>query len=489
MEADASLAAGASTKESIAGIGRNAAILTGATLACKAGSLVVMPFVLRAFTKADYGQYSAALAYAGALGMITYFGMGPIVIRDIARGERSRGCVVFHCVVLRAALLVVAALALAAVGYVQHFSARMWALTWLAFAAMGFDAVTGALKSSMQAEERFGLMAAVDAVRKSMQWVLALVVVAAGLGIGSLTGAVVAAAGAAMAAATVLGVKRSDFEGLRFAPRYAIDMLRLSAPMGLSAAFVLAIERVDIWVLDVMRGPEEVGVYAAGAAFRPAFLAQAVVWAMLPLAFRLGRDNHAALAQAVRNCGRFLLIAGTGMALFFVAGGPVLMPLLGGGQYAASVPVFELMGLTLPFTFASFLYLHALTAVDRQMVAAGIFAGGLAVNAALDIALVPSLGATGAMLATLTAEAMMAAAALAATWRLVGMPVAGRDIRIVAAALGAALAAAAVRATGITDAGVAAPVAFAVLLLCFKAVTSQDIALLRRSFVRGGEPR
>jgi O-antigen/teichoic acid export membrane protein len=254
--------------------------------------------------------------------------------------------------------------------------------------------------------------------------------------------------------------------------------------MGLSAAFVLAIERVDIWVLDVMRGPEEVGVYAAGAAFRPAFLAQAVVWAMLPLAFRLGRDNRDALARAVTNCGRFLLVAGTGIAIFFAAGAPMLMPLLGGEQYAASVPVFELMGLALPFTFVSFLYLHALTAVDRQMAAAGIFAGGLAVNLVLDLVLVPALGATGAMLATLTAEAAMAAAALAATWRLVGRPVAARDVRILAAAVGAAGVALAARAIGLGDAGLAATAAFAILLVSLKAVTRQDLALLHRSFGR-----
>jgi O-antigen/teichoic acid export membrane protein len=471
-------------KRSITGVGRNAAILTGATLACKAGSLLVVPFILRAFTKADYGAYSAAFAYAGLLGMITYFGMGPIVIRDIARRERPRGSVIFHCVVLRMALLAVAAVALVALGHARHFSNMMWALAWLAFAVMGFDAVMGAVKSSLQAEERFGRMAVVDVVRKASQWALAVAVIILGTGITSLALCVVIAAAIAAAAAMWLGLSRDDFQGLKFAPSYALNMLKLSAPMGISAAFVLALERVDIWVLDTYKGSAAVGDYAAAVAFKPAFLAQAVVWAILPLAFRLGKSDRDSLARTVRTGGRYLFITGAAMAIVFLRGGAVLMPLLGGAQYKASVPVFEIMGLTIPFVYVSFLYLHALTAVDKQFVAALVFAFGLAVNVSMDLALVPSMGPTGAILGTLCAEALMSLAALAAVWRFVGRPVGWKDLRMLLSAAGAAAAAYAVSAAGIVDLGAVALCAFALLLVASKALTGDDLRLVIRAFSR-----
>lgn len=474
----------ASAKRAITGVGRNAAILTAATLACKAGSLLVVPFVLRAFTKADYGVYSAAFAYAGLLGMITYFGMGPIVIRDIARRERSRGLVIFHCIALRMALLVVAAVALVALGFARHFSNAMWILAWLAFAVMGFDAVMGAARSSLQAEECFGRMAVVDVVRKASQWVLAFAVILLGLGITSLALCVVIAAAIAAAAATWLGMDRADFRGLRFEPAYALNMLKLSAPMGISAAFVLALERVDIWVLDTYKGAAAVGDYAAAVAFKPAFLAQAVVWAVLPLAFRLGRNDRDALARTVRTGGRYLFITGAAMSIVFLRGGAVLMPLLGGGQYEASIPVFEIMGLTIPFVYVSFLYLHALTAVDKQFIAALVFAIGLAVNIAMDLVLVPPMGPTGAILGTLCAQALMTLAALAAVWKLVGRPVGWKDLRMLLSAGGAAAVGYAVYSAAIIDLGAIALCAFAALLVASKALTKDDFRLVIRAFGR-----
>jgi len=469
---------------STASVGRNAAILAGATLFCRAGSFAVLPLILRAFSRQDYGTYSAAFAYAGLLGMLAYFGMNPIVIRDIARGERPKGWVVFHCTAVRMVLLGVAGLALAAVGFFRHFTAQMWVLAWLAYAVVGFDAISGAVKASMQAEERFGLMAVVEMVRKAGQWVLAIALIAAGAGITMLAAAAAAAAGGALAAAFLVGMSREDLADVSFAPGYAMRMLRLAAPMGVSAAFVLALENVDIWILDNIRGVDQVGVYAAAVAFKPDFLAQSVVWAILPLAFRLGKENREELAQAVKRTARYLLIGGAALAIVFFSGGDVLVPLLAGDKYMESIRVFRIMGLSLPFVFVSFLYLHALTAVDKQIVAAVIFAGGLAVNIAVDLALVGKMGATGAILGTLTTEILIAVAAFVSVRRLVGRHFDRQDVMTVTAVAASGAAAALARWAGIWDLGAIGLVVFAVMLVVLKAVGREDAAVLARAFSR-----
>ena len=464
------------------GVGRNAAILGGVTLLCKAGSFVVVPFILRAFPREAYGAYSAAFAYAGLLGMVAYFGMNPIVIRDIARGDRPKGTVLFHCTALRLGLLGISALVLFGVGLYSHFSRQMWALGWLAFAVMGFDALTGALKASMQAQGRFGLMAAVETVRKSGQWGLAFLVIFTGAGITMLAAATAAAAAAATAAAVLLGTSKDDFSDVRFAPGYAMRMLKLSAPMGLSAALVLALDRVDILVLERLKGPAEVGIYAAATAFKPDFVAQCVVWAMLPLAFKLAKDDREGLAQALRTAGRYLLICGAAIAIVCVCGGGILVEILAGAKYAASVPVFRIMGLSLPFIFVSFLYLHALTAVDKQAYAAAIFAAGLAVNVAVDLALVPSMGAPGAILGTLVTEVLIAGAALLLVWRFVGCPFTSSETKTGLAIAAAAATAGAMQALGINDLGAAALAVLGAVLFLSKALKRSDLEVIRLAF-------
>ncbi len=466
-----------------ASVGRNAAILAAATLFCKAGSFAVVPFILRAFSRQDYGAYSAAFAYAGLLGMFAYFGMNPIVIRDIARGERAKGWVLFHCTALRVVFLAASAVGLVILGYFQHFSPLMWTLAWTAFAVMSFDAVSGALKASMQAEGRFGLMASVEVVRKAGQWILAIAVILAGAGITMLALAAAAAGLVSMFAALYMGMSRQDFADMGFAPQYAVRMLRLAAPMGVSAAFLLALERVDIWVLDSLRGVEEVGIYAAGTAFKPDFLVQSVVWALMPLAFQLGKENRAALASAVTRTARYLLIIGAFIAIGFFSGGGTVLPLLAGGQYMDSIWVFRLMGLSVPFVFVSFLYLHALTAVDRQAVAMAIFAGGLAVNVVIDLALVPSMGATGAIIGTLSTEILIAVAAFFCVRRFVGSAFKRRDMATLICVAAAAGVTAIVGLQGVRDLGAIAMAVFAVALVGFKAVTGDDLRALVGSFL------
>ena len=467
------------TAHAAAHVGRGAAILAAATLFCKAGSLAVVPFILRAFSREAYGEYSAAFAYAGLLGMVAYFGMNPIVTRDIARGEKPRGWVILHCTALRLILLVVAAGALTFVGIAKGFTAGMWALAWLAFAAMSFDAVTGAVKAAMQAEGRFARMALVEMVRKASQWVLAILVIVLGANIVMLAGGVALAAAAAFAAALAMGMSRNDLADMGLAPSYAMKMLRLAAPMGLSAAFVLALKQVNIWMLDILRGPVDVATYQAGVLFKPDFLAQSVVWAILPLAFKLARDDRSQLADAIRAASRYLGIGGWALAMIFFCGGATFVPLLAGGQYRESIWVFRLLGLSLPFAFVSLLYLHALTAVDKQVIAAVIFAVGLLTNFAIDVALVPRLGASGAIIGTLATEILIAAASFAAVWKTVGRPFGSLDGKALAAILAGIAVAALSSAVNLPDMGILGVAALVSVLFFLKVVSRKDVAFVQ----------
>lgn len=465
-------------------VGRNAAILAATSFVCKAGSLAVVPFILRAFSTADYGMYSAAFAYAGLLGIVAQFGMNQVVVRDISTGERSKGWVVFHCAALRLALLVPAAGALFLVGFFKGFSPGMWVLAWLAFAVMGLDAVTGTVKAALHAAERFALVAGVDALRKCAQWGIAIGVIVVGAGITALAGGVVAASVITLVVVAFVGVRRRDFAAVSFAPGYAAGMLRLAAPMGISAAFVAALDNVDIWLLDWLSGFEAVALYKAANVFKPIFFAHAVVWAFMPMAFRLGRESREGLAVAAANAARFLLVAGSATAIVFACGASRIVPLLAGDKYAASIPAFRLMALTLPPVFVGFLYLHMLTAVDRQIWAVGIFAVGLVVNIAGDLLFIPRMGPAGAMLGTLLAETLMAIGAFAVAWRVVARGANGPLLRTAAAVAAGAVTAIFTQRAEIADMGIGALAVMGVCLVAFGGVSAGDLALVKGVFTR-----
>jgi O-antigen/teichoic acid export membrane protein len=349
---------------------------------------------------------------------------------------------------------------------------------------MALDAVTGAVRASLQAAGRFGAVAAVELVRKSSQWLIALAVVIAGAGITLLAGGVAAAATLALAAAWFLAFEKGDFSDVSFEPSYASRMLKLAAPMGISAAFVAGLEYADVWLLDFLRSSEDVAVYRAANVFKPVFLAQAVVWAFMPLAFRLSARGTEALAEAGRTAGRFLLIAGAAAAVFMVCGSGALIGVLGGDKYAASAPVFAVMGLSMPFVFVGFLYLHLLTAVDRQILAVYVFAAGLALNVVVDLALIPRYGPLGAMLGTLAAQALMCVAALLVVRRVVGRQLDSRIRRVLAVLCLAVPAAILTQSLGIADMGLGALALMGCLLVLTGGVARRDLDMLKRTFGR-----
>ena len=209
-------------------------------------------------------------------------------------------------------------------------------------------------------------------------------------------------------------------ELVRAAPAYRARLWsRAAGGFMLVTAAAAVHERIDLLIMGAIAPPADVAAYAVAVRFAQTvtIAVAAVATVMAPhvverLAdLREGRLDH--LQELVRGTARTALqvslLALAGFALL----GPIFLDLFGPHYRQAYVPLVILAtGQALSSLAGPAAPLATLAGEPRIAIAS--LAAGIVVNASLNLALVPSLGGSGAALAT--AAGMVCAALIARAW-------------------------------------------------------------------------
>ncbi len=198
---------------------------------------------------------------------------------------------------------------------------------------------------------------------------------------------------------------------------------RFTAPRGLAALAQITIQRIDIVLVAVMRGPALAAVYAAATRFLVAgqFGNQAIAMAAQPRFTELfAAGDHRAANKVYQATTAWLILLTWPLYLLAVAFGPQVIEIFG-RSYSAGATVMVILGLTM-------LLATGCGQVDMVLVTAGrsswSLANGLlavAVNVGVDVALIPRYGITGAAIgwsAAIILTNLLPLAQIAATRRL-----------------------------------------------------------------------
>jgi O-antigen/teichoic acid export membrane protein len=167
----------------------------------------------------------------------------------------------------------------------------------------------------------------------------------------------------------------------------------------LGRVMMLGNYRLDQWLLGILAGPRELGIYSVAVVWSETlfFLPTAVATVQRPDLVRAS-SSRAAQATATIFRGSVLLTAAAGLVLFAVA--PALCVGLFGDDFRDSavdlrILVFGAIGIVALKQLGS-----ALTAQRRPLLSTAGIAVALVTTVALDFALIPPYGAVGAAVAS-----------------------------------------------------------------------------------------
>ena len=211
--------------------------------------------------------------------------------------------------------------------------------------------------------------------------------------------ALVAGAGAALLVVASLLRRR----GLSVRPAWDASFLRRAVPYGVKVQISgppPLTDRVDLLLVYALAGQAAAGHYSVA-------LGLAALVGMVPLAFshvsfpRLARIPPAEAADLTRRTCRYGLGAALVSAAFLAVAIPFGLPLVFGEPYAPAVAPALVLVAAYVLSSAQWLLGRATAARGQSGILAWSYGANLVVIVALDFALIPALGVTGAALAAL----------------------------------------------------------------------------------------
>lgn len=193
---------------------------------------------------------------------------------------------------------------------------------------------------------------------------------------------------------------------LQFNWRFWRAFLATSIPMTLAGMAQFLNLRLDIVILQLLAGSEEVGLYNSAAQI---YLGVTALFAVLinlywpTFTCQLAVDKARAFRMFVRGMGLFtVLCIIAGLMLLFT--GQVIIVVLFGSEFSAAYDPLLFLGIALLFLVLNRVCIYALVSLSEIRYYTRIAWLGLVLNGSGNFLLIPVLGGTGAALMTAVTE-------------------------------------------------------------------------------------
>ncbi len=469
----------------------NATLRAGAEIATKLSSLALLFVLARKVGPHGLGVYVFALAWAGIANLPVDMGFDRYLIRQVAKDRANVDRLLLNIVATKALragpVLVISAVLLVALGY--HGAQRE--AVYVAIIAVLFESLSASIAAVFTGLEHGGLASAVLICQRLPAAALGLLALAAGYGVVAVLIAYAIATLVALVVAVALMVRRLGRLRLEISRAGRREVSRRTITLGAQEVFSAGLAKADAVLLSLLGTTVAVGQY--GAAYRlmestlfvPVALTSAFAAMFTYLNHQSSPTIQAAYGYALKAVIGLLVPCAVTL---LVLPGPVLRLLYGDGFHAAIAPLRLLAPVVVFLGVVLISYSLVISRRDPRVVAWG-FAGALAVNLAANLALIPTLGASGAAAAMLLAEGMFALAMYELAARTVGRPELTRILAGPALA-GAAMALGMVLLLHVPVAAAAVgAVAYAVVLVLVERTIHPEGLRLAQQVVRRRLPR
>jgi O-antigen/teichoic acid export membrane protein len=373
-------------------------------------SVLGAALMLRHLGRVGFGRYATALAITTIIGSLSDLGLTGVGLRQAAAGRREdREGIIRNVLGMRLSISTIGIALGCAFGIAVGYPTVM--IEGVAVAGIGLLLLVTFDSYSMllQLELRLGWTAVLELLRQVLQTVVIVLLVLAGATLLPFIGSQLPGS-LAVAIAAALLVRA----GLRLAPSFNVrewaKLGRTLLPFAAASAIGAVYFRVEIVILSLVAASGQTGLF--GAAFRITEVVVGIPWLVaasaLPLISRAAEHDRERLAYALGRLFEASLIAGVGLAVIVFLGARFGIEVVGGAQYHGSIEVLRVQAATVAFTFFVTQWGFALLALKRTRALLTVNALAMLTAVAVTLVLAPIDGATGASIALVVAEAVLA---------------------------------------------------------------------------------
>jgi O-antigen/teichoic acid export membrane protein len=412
--------------------------LNAATLVFNLAIALILTHVLGS---EGYGAYAFAISWVALLAVPAVLGLPPLLVREIARSRVAGNWGAVHGVIRRANQAALGASALVIGSTVVVFVLTDWPHaplrnpTLAALPIVLLIALISLRQGAMQGFDRVVVGRTPEALVSPLLAILLIVAFDVALRNGLSATWAIAATATAAGLATLVGaflLRRTVPEEVRRArPVYATRAWALGAlPLLLMSGIGTLNDQVGTVLLGAVAGAQEVGVFsvATRAATLIPFLLLAAVPTLMPSIAELhARGQRERLQELMTHAARLVFYGSLPIVLIVVVAAEPLLRIFGSDFGEGATPLRILALAQIVNIATGFPGTILMMVGDSGRVAVGV-AAGAAANVLLNLALIPSFGATGAAIAGGASIALTNIVLAAALWRRRGIwsPALGR---------------------------------------------------------------
>ncbi len=387
---------------------RNAGAIAVASILSKGALFFWQLALARVLGETDYGVYGTVGAFIAVGTSLINFGMGPIVIRDVARAPQLAGKYLTATLAMQTLLALLAYGLVNAAAVVGGYDATIQALLTLAGLSLMVDILGNMTNDILLAQERMLVSSLVTVGHIVLLIALAGLALLAGWGLVGVYGATI---GAGVGRAVLLWalVLRGGVRPLwPFDRHLARSVLLNGAPLAISAFLALAYQHADKLMTTRLLGTAATGYLTA--AFVIIFgivelLNTTVLIATYPMLARYDQaDTGSTFGFMIEKLALFTLLVALPVALILSLFAPAIIVPLFGANFEPTASVLRILVWYAVVNMTVNIFAQGLIVQNKQRVLLLIRSAGLGSNITLNALLIPQVGIIGAAVASLVAE-------------------------------------------------------------------------------------
>jgi O-antigen/teichoic acid export membrane protein len=387
---------------------RNATALALSNVASKGLMFVWQLMLARWLGTGDYGVYGTIGALLSVGAAFPEFGMGLIVIRDVANRPRDAEHYLSATLTLQPLFAVAGYVVLAVLAVLLGYDHQIRVLLALAAITLLTDTLGNMCHNQLLAMERMVIPAVIATGHITLLVILAGAALALG---GGLWGLYVATLIAGSARAVVYWIALLHF---KIRPVFPVNweiariLLINGAPIAVTSFLALAYTHADKLLTTALIGTENTGQLTAG--FVIVFgvvelLSTTILVAIYPMMSRLYANGQREMFEfMIEKVSFFGLIISLPLGIYTSLLAVPLTALLFGADYTRTAGVLQILIWYTVVMMVSNVFSQALLVENRQRRILAIRSGTLALNIVLNLLLLRQIGVRGAAVANLIAE-------------------------------------------------------------------------------------
>ncbi len=357
-----------------------------------------------------YGQLTTALIYLSIFATITDSGISIIAIREISQSKRAKEEIIGNILALRI-LIALAAAVVALIGGFLIYGGAEQAPIRQAILFLSVQLLLGTLQntltSGLAARLRNDLIVVGDVVGKVVTVALIAYVASRDLGFTAILVVTLIGAAVNFVIDLIFGL-RDTLPRLQIDRKYIRHILILSLPLGAAAILNTLYYRTDGFLLSLMKGSADVGLYGVAYKVVELTMAFAILYqnSIFPLFAASHEDRPRLLALTRKALFQANLFAAP-IVVGVITLAPDVIRLFAGPEFLpAAVPLAILM-IGNFFIYTTTVFGAALLAVNKQNLFIRSTGASLIFNLILNLILIPPYGVMGAAIAVAMTEVII----------------------------------------------------------------------------------